>query len=160
MSGTRGPRPASNGMNELNWEIYEYEHRQNETEWFWALGIVVVSISVASFIYGNVLLGIFILLAGFMMGTYARKGPPLLRVEATKKGISVNGRFLPYKELASFSIDRDKIVLEEKEWWRQLFIIPMHLEDIESVHLFLKEHLPEKNHKEPLSHQIMERLGF
>ncbi|MEK7558515.1 MAG: hypothetical protein AAB507_01675 [Patescibacteria group bacterium] len=146
-------------MEELEWEILEHEHRQNEEGWFWALGIIALSVSVASAIYGNYLFSVLIVIAGFTVGIYATKAPGMLSVRLTDKDISVNERILPYTEITSFSIDRDKLIFEERVWWRPLFIIPMHHGDIEIIANSLREILPEKQHKEPIAHQIMEHLG-
>ena len=147
-------------MENLSWEILEHEHQENEEGWFWSLGIIAVSVAVASAIYGNYLFSVFIVLAGFTVGLYATKAPGVLSINITDKNISVNNRLLPYSELSSFSIDRDKLIFEEESWWKPLFIIPMHHEDAETVANFLREYLPEKHHKEPIAHQIMEHLGM
>src|SRR3989344_811227 len=146
-------------MQELSWEIPEHEHHENEEWWFWSLGIIAFSVAVASAIYGNYLFSIFIVLAGFTVGVYATKAPGVLSINITDKNISVNNKLFPYSELFSFSIDRDKLIFEEQAWWKPLFIIPMHHGDAEVVTNFLLKYLPEKKHKEPLAHQIMEHLG-
>ena len=146
-------------METLKWEILEHEHKENEAGWFWALGIIAVSVSIASFIYGNILFAIFIIIAGITVGVYATKPPQMLHIEVSDKNISITGRVILFSELISFSIDRNKLIFEEKDWWKQLLIIPMHHEDIITVTNFLKNHLPEGKHREPLSHQIMEHLG-
>ena len=147
-------------MKELTWEILEHEHHENEEGWFWALGIIAISVAIASAIYGNYLFSVLVVIAGFTIGIYAKKTPEILSVHLTDKNILVNDRIIPYTKIDSFSIDRDKLIFEERAWWRPLFIIPMHQDDIETIANSLREILPEEHHKEPLAHQIMEHLGM
>jgi len=147
-------------MNELSWEIPEFEHRENERAWFWALYIIAASLAVGAFIAGNILFGVFVIVAAATIGIYAKKEPKILNVRADKKSIFVNGKVFYYEKISSFSIDRDKLLIEEDSPWRPLAVIPIHHEDVELVEGFLKERLPQKKHKEPIFHQLMEHLGL
>jgi len=147
-------------MNELSWEIHEFEYRENERAWFWALYIISASLAVGAFIAGNILFGVFVVVAAGTIGLYAGKEPKILNVRADEKKITVNGKKLYYEKISSFSIDRGKLLIEEDSPWRPLVVIPLHHEDIELVTDFLKERLPQKSYKEPIFHQLMEHLGL
>ena len=56
----------------LQWDAYEFKQKEKRPDWFWALGIIAIAGSTVSFIYGNFLFGVFIILATvalFFFGT-------------------------------------------------------------------------------------------
>ncbi|MEK7662251.1 MAG: hypothetical protein AAB355_02000 [Patescibacteria group bacterium] len=147
-------------MNELSWDILEFEHRETERTWFWVLYIIAASLAIGAFIASNILFGIFVVIAAATIGIYAKKDPVILHVNAGEKVISVNGETFRYEKISSFSIDRDKLLIEKDLFWHPLVVIPIHHEDIEIIAKFLKERLPQKNYTEPIFHQLMEHLGL
>ncbi|MDP3958347.1 MAG: hypothetical protein Q8Q36_02700 [bacterium] len=145
----------------LYWEVHEYEPSERDPEWFWVLGVIVASVSIAAILLGNIYFGILILLAGIILAYYARRGPSLMKVRVTGAGIMVHDRLHPFGDMVSFSIDRDLLIIERTALWHPLLIIPMGREiPAERVRSFFAAKLPEKEHKEPLSHRVMDRLGF
>jgi hypothetical protein len=42
-----------NPNEKLSWSALEYEEKIRSSDWFWALGIIVVTSSVAAIIFGN-----------------------------------------------------------------------------------------------------------
>ena len=146
-------------MQEIIWETLEHEPRHNEPEWFWALGIIVVSASIASILLGNALFAVLLVIAGFTLGIYAKRGPTMIKVQINDAGIFINNKFHPYKNIDSFSIDRDMLLIEKHAFLHPLISIPID-HDPEEVANFLKNFLPQKDFKEPLAHRFMEHLGF
>lgn len=143
----------------LYWETLEHEPRDNEPEWFWALGIIVVSASIASILLGDALFAVLLIIAGFTLALYAKKNPALIRVQINDKGILINNKFHPYESIDSFSIDRDMLLIEKHTFFHPLIAVPID-HDPEEVAKYLANFLSQKNFKEPLAHQIMEYLGF
>lgn len=145
----------------LYWEVLEYEPSNKDPEWFWVLGVIVASVAVAAILLDNVLFGILVLIAGFIFAYYARRGPALMKVRVTDAGIAVHDRLHHFSDIVSFSIDRDLLIIERRALWHPLLIVPLRHEiPAESVRSFLSAKVPENDHKEPLSHRVMEHLGF
>jgi len=149
------------GRESVAWEVFEHEHYHEEPEWYWVLGIIAVSGSIASFLLGNLLFGILILLAGGTLALYSTKEPSFLTIHLSKQGVRFNKEYHPTESITSFSIDGDKLLIEKHSFWHPLVIIPIG-EGVphDEIRAVLGAKLPEKNHKEPVGHRIMEHFGF
>lgn len=148
----------------VQWSAYEYPYERKGGDWYWALGIVVVSFAIAAYLFGNMLFGILILVAGFTVALYGAKPPELLHCEVNKRGVKVNNRVYPYGELRSFWVDEEtlppKLILRSEKVLMPHIIIPLGDANGEDIREFLSEKLSEEEMQEPLSHKIAELLGF
>jgi len=148
----------------VSWQAPEYPYRERGTDWFWAVGVIFVALAVIAFIYNNVLFAIFILLGGLTLFIYAIKKPRSVHFEVNEKGVIFDTSFYPYSTLESFWIEEDeeepKILIKSKKLLMPYIIVPMGEADSQKVNECLSKHLPEEEHEEPLSHKIMEFLGF
>jgi hypothetical protein len=118
------------------------------------------------------LFGIFILLSAFSLSIYASRRPDLLKFSISKKGFLVGTKLLPFSSFISFWVEDEdnnssdnnkqrKIILRAKNKTVPYVIIPLDGEvDTEEIREYLLKHLEEKEHHEPLSQRIFERLGF
>lgn len=150
----------------ITWEGKEYVHFDKTSEWFWALGLIAVAGAVTSLIFKNLLFAIFILLAAFVLAIFASRKPEDVIFAITQRGVRINEKFYPFQSLKSFGIEEigpkhtPKLILEVKSVFVPNIIIPIEGVDLDRVHDFLFTFLPEEDHEEPLSHKIMEWLGF
>lgn len=150
----------------LSWSAHEYMHIEKNSEWFWALGLIGVAGAVAALTYGNILFSIVILLAAFVLALFAARKPEEFTFTLTQRGVRINDTLHPYQTLKSFSIEDisekhiSKLVLETKKTLSLDIIIPLTNVDLEAVHDFLYDYLPEEDHEEPLANKIMEWFGF
>lgn len=149
------------------WETHEFIYQEKTNDWYWIVGIIAVSISIVSIIFGNILFALFILLGAFTLCLFAAKKPEIIRYEINNTGIIINKTLYPYHSLHSFFVEdnthhglQSKAIFRSKKLIVPLLILP--LEDIhpEELRDFLFEHLPEEHHTESLSHKILEYLGF
>ena len=92
----------------ISWEILEHEPRPKSMDWTWIIAILGGAITIASFIFGNYIFGIFLIIATFAIILYGHKDPDLLVVDVTKKGIRVNNEFFPYPTIDSFWMDDER----------------------------------------------------
>ena len=90
------------------WEILEHEPRPKSLDWSWVVGILGGAIAIAAFVLGNILFGVFIVIATFSIILYGHKEPDLLMVDISRKGVRVNKEFFPYPTLDSFWIDDER----------------------------------------------------
>src|SRR3989344_243486 len=86
----------------IEWDAHEYEHKERGPDWFWAAGIISVSVAIASIIFGNIIFGIFILVASFALALFINREPKTILVMVNEKGVGRGKIFYPYSSLQSF----------------------------------------------------------
>ena len=149
----------------IEWDAHEYEHKERSPDWFWAVGIISVSVAIASVIFGNIIFGILVLISTFALALFINRPPSTLRVAVDEKGITRGKVRYPYQTLQSFWIDTEhphkKIILRSEKLFMPLIIVPLGNEvDTEQLHENLSNFLPEEFHSLPLIERILEYLGF
>jgi hypothetical protein len=148
----------------IKWEAFEYKHTHKQIDWYIALGIIATAASAATFMLGNILFGIFIILGAFTLAMYSKRKPGMMHMEIGTRGILFNNRVYPYNSLKSFwvkdSEEEPKIIIQSNKMFMPYIIIPLGNTDPEKVREFLFEYIEEEEHCEPLSHKLMEYLGF
>lgn len=151
-------------MEKLEWSALEYEEKERSRDWFWALGIIVVTSSIASAIYGNYFFAALLILSGVLLGFFAIKKPDTISYELNKKGLKIRTLLYPYENIKSFWVQKEPkpllFVKTERVFMPVISIsIDHHLaEDIHTI--LLSENVPEEEMKEHPSLKIMESLGF
>ena len=165
-------------MNEkLVWSALEYEERERSPDWFWALGIIVVTSSLAALIYGNYFFAALLILGGVLLGFFAIRKPEVVTYELNEKGLIIGNRFYPYENIKSFWVQSSKFggnhPHEDRTGVKPLFFIhserafmpvisiPIEEAMAEEIHsLMLAKNIMEVEMKEHPSEKIMEALGF
>lgn len=150
----------------ISWVADEYNHTEKTSEWYWALGLIAVASTVAAVLFNNILFAILILIGSFVLALFASRKPEKVHFAVTQRGIRVNERLHSYQGLQSFTVvqaaahHEPKLLVEVKHFLSPMMVIPIVGVDPDHVHDFLLDFLPEEDHVEPLSHHIMEWLGF
>jgi hypothetical protein len=145
----------------LSWEAPEYEHRQHGTDWFWTVGVIGVGICITAIIVGNVLFGILIILGTIALLLQAIKHPRQISFGINRKGIRIGTTLYPYATLDVFWVtDTNILLIRSQKSLMPLLIIPIEGISREEVRDTLLEFLHEEELREPISHRIMESLGF
>jgi len=149
----------------LTWDAYEYLHTDKDHDWYWALGLIAVAGAVASLLFSNVLFAVLILLAAFVLAIFASRKPDLVTFSLSSRGVRVNETLYPYQTLASFGIDEShptapKLILVSRKKFAPTMTLPIEDVRVEDVHTFIAKYLPEEDHTEPVTHRVMEYLGF
>lgn len=157
--------PQAAGRTPLEWEAHEYLHTEKGHDWYWALGLIAVAGAVASLLFSNVLFAVLILISAFVLAIFASRKPNAVRFAVTQRGVRIDDTLYPYQTLTSFSIDDShphtpKLILESKKIFVPKMTIPLEGVHPDEVHDFLVSVLPEGDHAEPLTHRVMEYLGF
>ncbi|MCX6717832.1 MAG: hypothetical protein NTU76_04130 [Candidatus Taylorbacteria bacterium] len=144
-------------MNEkISWKALEYKKKIRTADWYWAVIIIALSIIVISVILHNTLFAILIFISIFSLLIFSFKDP---------EGIIVNKDMYPFSSLESFWIDitdekEPKILLKSKKVIMPFIIIPIEEYHHLDIREFLLRYLEEKEMNEPISHKIMDKLGF
>lgn len=153
----------------ISWSVQEEHSGEKSTDWFWALGILAISAASAAFILRNVLFGILILIASFLLALYVIKKPQTIRYALTKRGIRINEELYPYQTLESYWIhldahnpeDNPLLLVKSKEFFAPLLSIPL-AEEVrpEDVADILNDLLELEEHDPPMAHRLLELFGF
>lgn len=148
----------------INWVTHEHEYKERSQDWLWAVGIVAVSIAIASVIFGNTIFGILVLVASFSMAIFINREPDEVEIVVNEKGIARGRIFYPYESIDSFWIDHEhshpKILLRSKKFFLPLIIVPLGDSDPEEIHSTLSRLLDEEFHSLPFIERLLEYLGF
>ncbi len=155
------------------WEAPEFYHSPKSSDWFWAVGIIAVSIVIFSFIYGNILLGIIIILGTFSVFLHANKESVIREIELNEQGVRIGKRFYPYKTLESFwlevhQVEHDeygnlifaKLLIKSRKTFMPLIVITVEYPDLDEIREFLSIFILEEEHHEPLAQKVIEYFGF
>jgi len=150
---------------EIEWEAHEYEHKERDPDWFWAVGIITLSLVVASIIFGNIILGILILLSSFSLSLFINRHPETIHIVVDDLGVTKGQIRYPFETLHSFWIDIEhphkKIILKSKKLLMPLIIIPLSSDiDPNRLEKTLLRFLPEEFARLPLAETVLEYLGF
>ncbi len=158
-------------MEKLEWSALEYEEKERDTNWFWALGVVVVTSSVASIIYGNYFFAALLLLGGLLLGFFAIKKPDMISYELNTKGLKIGTQLYPYKNIKSFWVQvgllaegvetRPIFFVKSERFFMPILSIPIDYDIAEDIHfIMLSKNIAEEEMREHPSQKIMEFLGF
>ena len=151
-------------MQKLSWSALEYEEKERSKDWFWALGIIVVTSSIAAIIFESYFFAVLLLISGVLLGFFAIKKPDMINYELNEKGLQIKNQLYPYENIKSFWVQTEKRhVLFIKSERVFMPIISVTIEDdlasqIQSI--MLSKNILEEEIKEHASEKIMEYLGF
>lgn len=154
-------------QNTLTWKAYEHKHKGDKsTDWYWTLGLVVLSIAIASILLGNSLFALLIIVAASALGLSANQKSIENSYTINTRGISINERLYPYKNLEAFWIDETRpgdnvlIIDAQQSLVPHLIInIPSSI-DPNTVQDYLLDYLPEDELYESPAQRIGELFGF
>ena len=148
----------------LEWSALEYEEKERSQDWFWALGIIVVTSSIAAIIFGNYFFATLLILSGLLLGFFAVKKPDLIFYELNNKGLKIRNRLYPYENIKSFWVQLDPkpmLFVHTERIFMPIIGIPIEGENAEEIHLImLAQNIAEVEMREHPSEKIMEILGF
>ena len=147
----------------FTWEAPEYVYREKDPNWFWSVGIIGVAATIAAVVFSNVLFAALIFLGTLALLLQSLKHPHLRAYTVDRRGISIDATLYPYKTLDTFWIEDegDQLLAKSQRLFMPLIIVPIpHSIDVEALHTFLLEQLPEEELHEPFLERVMEYLGF
>jgi len=157
-------------MERLEWTALEYEDKERDPDWFWALGIIVVTSSIASIIYGNYFFAVLIILSGVLLGFFAKKKPDVVYYELNSKGLRIRSRLYPYDNIKSFWVQiahpddvlmKDLFFIKTERFFMPILVVPIDVSMADEIRsTMLDRNIPEEEMREHASEKIMDRLGF
>lgn len=152
-------------QNSLVWQGPEHVTKQRGADWFLVVGIVTLSLAISTLIFGNVLFAVLIVVASFALTLFALREPAIVTFSLTPQGLVVDDKKYPFAVLESFWItepegESARLVFQSGAVLMHHLVIPLQKVDVDEVRNYLLDYIPEEEIYEPLSHQIMEYLGF
>ena len=160
----------TNEDNKLVWSVLEYEEKERSRDWFWALGIIIITSSIASIIFENYFFAALLVIAGVLLGFFAIKKPDLITYELNSKGLKIHNRLYPYESIKAFwvqadfspnSIVKPILFVHSERAFMPILSIPIEMNIAEDIHFRMSEqNIAEVEMKEHPSEKIMEVLGF
>ena len=153
--------------NAIKWTSVPHPHHKIKgQDWFWMLGIISVSIAIASILLGNILFAVLIIISAITLGMYANIPPQSHEYTIDTRGVTVDGKLYSYKSIKSFWIDNNRygghaLLLDIQKPLEPHLVIKIN-EDIDSndIQDFLLDYLPEEELFEPFAQRLAEILGF
>ena len=149
------------------WETYEFQYKKKTADWFWAVGIICLALAVIAIIYSDSLFAIFIIIVGALSIGTGNRRPRVLEIKLNDKGLSVNSTLYPFQNIKTFWVEDGKksfpkLILRIERFINPIIVLPIETDYFESsdVRNFLLNYVPEDKTVEPISHKIMEYLGF
>lgn len=154
----------------LVWSALEYEEKDRSPDWFWALGVIIVTGSIAAIIFGNYFFAALLIISGLLLGFFARKKPEMVTYELNERGLKIRSRLYPYENIKSFWVQLGKspgsgvkpiLFIHSERAFMPIISIPIDETIAEDIYnIFMSQNIPEEEMREHPSERIMEVLGF
>ncbi len=151
-------------MEKLEWVALEYEEKVRSMDWFWALGIIVVSSSVAAIIFADYFFAVLLLISGMLLGFFAIKKPDSITYELNTQGLKIRARLYPYENMKAFWVqtgEKPTLFIKSERVFMPVISIPIENNIASSIRsIILSNNVTEEEIKEHPSIKIMDSLGF
>ncbi|KKP87417.1 hypothetical protein A2575_00080 [Candidatus Roizmanbacteria bacterium RIFOXYD1_FULL_41_24] len=151
-------------MEKLEWFALEYEEKERSTDWYWALGVIVITSSIASIIYNNYFFAALLLISGILLGFFAIKKPDIISYELNTDGLKIRNQLYPYKNIKSFYVqsgEKPILFIKSERVFMPVIEIPIENNLTSSIHsIMISKNVVEEEMKEHPSLKIMNSLGF
>ena len=157
--------------NKVVWSALEYEEKERSSDWFWALGIIVITSSIASIIFGDYFFAALIIISGLLLGFFSIRKPHIIDYELNNKGFKIGNLLYPYENIKSFWVQVEEpnstsdikpiLFIKSERIFMPIITAPIEIEKIQEIHsLMISKNITEEEMKEHPAEKIMEALGF
>ena len=148
----------------ISWHAPEHLHDEKKPDWYWVVGIITLSIVAVCFIFGQIITGIFVIVATSALVLHASNPPQTVKYEINDRGIMIGDILYPFLSLESFWLPHDewppRLLIKSRKTFMPLIIIFIDEVNPERVREILLKYIAETEHHEPLLKHLLERLGF
>lgn len=148
----------------ISWVAKEHFKSEKNNDWYWSVGIITITATTLSFIFGNFIFGILILVGIFSLIVHASRENRDIPCEINDRGIVIDNVLYPFISLESFWIDSEemppKIILKSLKTFSPYIIVHIDEVDPEQVRDILLNYIAETEHHESIFQKILERFGF
>ena len=148
----------------ISWNAPTHLYVEKKPDWYWAVGVITLALAAVAFIFGEVITGIFVIVAALAMVLHASKPPKIVRYSVNDRGVVFDDTLYPFVSLDSFWIPHDefphKILLKHRKLFMPLSVVYIDEIDPEAVRKVLLRYIAETEHREPFLKYVLEWLGF
>lgn len=148
----------------IKWTGPEHHHTHKTYEWYWAVAIIALTIAVLSFIFGNSIFAVFIIVGAIALTLNAHRPPKEISIEINDRGVVIDKTLYPFLHLESFWVDNDhnepRLMIKSRKTFVPLISLIIRDIDDEEVRQVLLKYIAEVEHPETLGKRILEVLGF
>jgi hypothetical protein len=154
------------GEKSISWRAPEFRYQPKDASWYWmSIGITGILFLIALW-QGNLLFGIFILLAETMVLFWAKEYPRDLQFSIDEHGLHLDKiKSYAYEDLSGFHLHEGsdgvgEVIVKTKNKLHPYVRILLLNDDMPTVREAFKNHIEEIEYEEPLSENIARIIGF
>ena len=148
----------------ISWNAPDHIYTEKRPDWYWSVGIITLALAAVAFILGNLITGIFVIVAAVALVLHASRPPQTIAYEINDRGIMANEVFYPFLTLESFWIPHDelppKLIIKSRKLFMPYIIIYIDEIDPERVREVMLTYIAETMHHESTLKHLLERFGF
>ena len=148
----------------ITWNAPEHLYVEKKSDWYWSVGIITLALAAVAVIFGQVITGIFVVVAAVALVLHASRPPHVVSYEINDRGIVANDVLYPFLTLESFWIPHDefppKLIVKSRKLFMPFIVIYIDEVDPEKVREVMLTYIAETEHREPILKHLLERLGF
>jgi hypothetical protein len=149
----------------ISWHAPAHFHVEKRQDWYWVVGIITLALSAICIIFGQVLTGIFVVVASVALVVHASHPPRHIEISINDRGILIDKTLYPFLSLDSFWIPHDeefapKLLLKSRKLLMPLIVVYVEEVDPEDIRTILLRYIAETEHHEPFLKHILEAFGF
>lgn len=148
----------------ISWNAPTHIHVEKRADWYWSVGIITLAIAAVLFIFGQIIPGIFVVVAATSLVLVAHRHPRIVRCEINDRGLVVDSVLYPFLSLESFWIPHDsvppRILIKSRKTLMPLIVIFIDEVDPEKVREVLLKYIAETQHHEHFLAHFFEAMGF
>lgn len=148
----------------LTWQSPEHHFDKKTNDWYWTLGIICAAVSTLAFYFGNVLFGVFVVIAGLTVGMLSWRETKEVTIKLTSRGVVFGRHLYPWTSYRSFWIEDEhthgpRLLMHPISSFLPLVTAPISEEvDLDDVHEILSQFLKEEPLQESIIHRWFDKL--
>ena len=146
----------------FSWTALEYNPQEHGSYWFLTIGGVATLLVILGIVIKSYFFIAFVALAFLVIVLYAKRAPREIYFSILSKGIQAGKKFYEFSELKSFWIfekdDEEELSLETVKGLIPFVRLPLGKVGANKIRAVLTSFLPETEHKELFSDQVLKIL--
>ena len=148
----------------ISWHAPAHFYVEKRPDWYWIVAIITLALTIVSFIFGQIIMGIFFIVAAVALVLHSSHPPRRIYCEINDRGLIVDRILYPFLTLDSFWIPHDqyphKLLIKSHKLFMPRIVLYIDEVDPESVREILLKYIAETEHQEPFLKHVLESFGF
>ncbi len=148
----------------ISWHAPAHLYSKKGQDWYWIVGVITLALAAVALIFGNVITGIFVIVAAVALVLHASHPPHINYYEINDRGFIINDTLYPFVSLESFWIPHDevphKLIIKSRKLFMPYIVAYIEEVEAEDVRQTMLTYIAETEHHEPFLKHLLERFGF